>query len=73
MAQVNQHTARLYKQFRDHQRDVQASGGGSVVTDSNGREEVSYASAPYGRHAVSAFVAAKRHAGWMDRNRRAVA
>lgn len=63
-------TVRLYHQFRRHQRDVQVSGGGVLTVYPEGRTELSYASAPYGEHAISAFTAAKRHAAFLGRLRR---
>ena len=53
--------AHYYRQFREHQARVMASGGGTVTRYPTGRVELSYASAPYGEHALSAFTAAKRH------------
>jgi hypothetical protein len=53
-------TAHYYKQARAHQAKVIAEGGGMLTRYESGRTEKSYASAPYGEHALSAFMAAKR-------------
>ena len=46
----------LFKAFRAHQRQVAAEGGGTLTNYlDSGRTEVTYASATYGEHAVSAF------------------
>ena len=53
-------TAHYFKQVRAHQARVAASGGGSLTTYPSGRTERSYASAPYGEHALAAWASAKR-------------
>lgn len=54
-----------YRHFRAHQQKVWADGGGMLTTYPTGRTEVSYASAPYGEHALSAWTSARRHAHFM--------
>lgn len=53
-------TAHYYKQARAHQAAVMAMGGGTVTRYQSGRTEMSYAAAPYGEHALSAYLQAKR-------------
>jgi len=55
-----------YKRFRKHQMDVANDGGGCLTTYPEGRTELSYASAPYGEHAYSAFMSARRHIHFMS-------
>jgi len=51
-----------YKNYRAHQMNVWAEGGGTVTTYADGgKVEITYASAPYGEHAASALASAKRH------------
>ena len=57
----------LYRKFRDHQRKVQADGGGTLTVYRSGRTELSYASSPYGEHALNAFRSAKRHIAFLGR------
>ena len=47
-----------YRRFRAHQMSVYPS---CVTTDPSGRSELTAASAPYGEHALSAYIGAKRH------------
>lgn len=64
------HRALLFKKFRDHQRKVAADGGGSLTRFlDSGRTEWTYASAPYGEHAVSAFRSAISQQHFYDRMR----
>ncbi len=56
---------RLYREFRAHQAKVASNGGGVLATFPSGRTERSYASAPYGEHALSAYAAAKSHAAFL--------
>lgn len=49
-----------YRQHRAHQMKVYADGGGTMTTYPSGRVELSYGAAPYGEHALSAFLAARR-------------
>lgn len=65
-------TRQLFKQFRDHQRKVWASGGGTLTTYPSGRTEHSYASAPYGEHALAAYWAARSHAYFLADMKRTV-
>lgn len=58
---------RFFKEFRDHQRNVWASGGGTLTTFRSGRTELTFASSPFGEHALNAFVSAKRHVAFLDR------
>ena len=57
----------FFREFRDHQRKVQDEGRGVLTVYPSGRTERSYASAPYGEHALSAFLAAKHHATFVAR------
>lgn len=57
---VDRALAHEFRRARAHQMDVWASGGGMVTTYPGGRTELTFASAPYGRHALSAFASAKR-------------
>lgn len=61
---MNTQLASLYRQHRAHQAKVAISGGCLTVYPS-GRTEKTYASAPYGEHALSAWAAAKRHANFL--------
>lgn len=61
---MNPTVANLYQKYRQHQRNVQTAGGGTLTTYPDGRTELSYASAPYGEHAVSALAQARRAAAW---------
>lgn len=58
---------RAYWKERDHQRKVQVTGGGMLTTYPSGRTELSYGSAPYGEHAISAWAAARRHVAFVQR------
>ncbi|GAA5666020.1 hypothetical protein Brsp07_04529 [Brucella sp. NBRC 14130] len=49
-----------YRQYRAHQNEIATSGGGALSTYPSGRTELSFGSAPYGQHALSAYTAAKR-------------
>jgi hypothetical protein len=60
----------FFRKFRNHQRKVQVDDGGTLTTYPTGRTELSYASAPYGEHALNAFVSAKRHAAFLDQLKR---
>lgn len=60
--------ARLFKKFRNHQRVIAANGGGALTTlRDSGRTEITFASAPYGEHAVSAFWSAIAHQNFQER------
>lgn len=50
-----------YRAARAHQQKVWADGCGSLTVYPSGRTEHAYASAPYGEHALSAWMAARRH------------
>lgn len=56
-----------FKQFRDHQNKVWSDGGGTLTTYPSGRTELSYASAPYGEHALNAIASARRHIAFLKR------
>jgi hypothetical protein len=57
---VSQALAAEFRRARAHQFDVWAHGGGTLTTFPSGRTELTFASAPFGLHAVSAFATAKR-------------
>lgn len=69
MRQAIQH---FYREFRRHQRSIYADGGGALCVYPSGRTELSYGSAPYGEHALSAFTAAKRHIAFRAELKRTV-
>ncbi len=54
-----------YRYFRNHQRDVINEGGGAITVYPTGRTELSYGSAPYGEHAISALLSAKHHINFL--------
>ncbi|OQM74927.1 hypothetical protein [Manganibacter manganicus] len=60
----------LFRQSRAHQMEIAASGGGMLCTYPSGRTELTYGSAPYGRHALSAWAFAKRHAAFVNGRKR---
>lgn len=67
-SEAKNHRLQLFKKFRDHQRNVANNGGGTVTRYmDSGRTEFTYASAPYGEHALSAFWSAIRHQNFLDR------
>ena len=49
-----------FRKARAHQMSVAYSGGGMLTVYPDGKGELSYASAPYGEHAYSAYMQAKR-------------
>jgi hypothetical protein len=58
---MNANILRFYKQHRAHQMAIANDGGGTMVTYADsGKVELSYASAPYGKHALSALNSARR-------------
>jgi hypothetical protein len=57
---MNSAVAHYYREARDHQRQIQADGGGCLTTFPSGRTELTHG-ASYGEHAISAFLSAKRH------------
>ena len=61
--------ARLYHQFRAHQRKVCTAGRGCLTVYPSGRTEMTYASAPYGEHAMSAIASARSHKAFLARMR----
>lgn len=63
---VNDQVRQLFIKFRKHQMDVWANGGGMLCTFPSGRTELTFASAPFGEHAKSAFTSAKRHAAFIN-------
>lgn len=58
---MNNALKRHYIEHRRHQMKIANDGGGAITIYQSGRTELSYASAPYGEHALSAYMAAKRH------------
>lgn len=63
----------FFGKFRAHQRAIYADGGGTLTTFPSGRTELTFAGAPFGEHALSAWLAAKRHVAFLDRLKRDVA
>ncbi len=56
---MNQAIQHYFRQARDHQKSIMNSGGGMITTDPDGKaSQLSYASAPYGEHAISAYFGA---------------
>jgi hypothetical protein len=51
--------ARLYRVARAHQKRLAADDSGTLTVYPSGRTERSYASAPYGEHALAAWWSAK--------------
>ena len=49
-----------FKKARKHQMKVATDGGGCLTVYPDGKTELSYASAPYGEHAYSAYMQAIR-------------
>lgn len=49
----------LFIEQRKHQMKIANSGGGALTVFPSGRTELTFASAPFGRHAISAFRTAK--------------
>lgn len=57
---MNQSILHYYRAARDWQRTVIADGGGMITSFTDGTaSQLSYASAPYGEHALSALASAK--------------
>ncbi len=56
-----------FRAARKHQRDVANDGGGTLTVFPSGRTELSFASAPFGEHALSAFMSAKSHIAFLER------
>jgi len=57
---MNHAIQHYYKAARDWQREVYANGGGMITSFTDGTaSQLSYASAPYGEHALSALTSAK--------------
>jgi hypothetical protein len=54
-----------YRQTRAHQMSMWATGGGTITRYPGGKTELSYGSAPYGEHAVSAYQSARSHIHFM--------
>jgi len=53
---MNAATLHLYKQNRAHQMAIANNGAGALTTYlDSGKTELSYGSAPYGKHAISAY------------------
>jgi len=64
---MNTATLHYYRQFRAHQHAVAMDGSGSLTVYPSGRTETSYGSAPYGEHALSAYLSAKCHIAFRQR------
>lgn len=62
---VDVRLANLFRHFRNHQKSLW-NGGGMLTTFPSGRTERTFASAPFGEHAKSAWINAKRHAHFVD-------
>jgi hypothetical protein len=58
-----------YKMNRKHQMKIANEGGGTITVYKSGRTEFSYASAPYGEHAMSAYMQAKRDLRFAERRK----
>ena len=63
---MNTMLLQYYRRQRAHQRNVWITGG-MLTTYPDGRTELSYASAPYGEHALSAITAARATVHFMKR------
>lgn len=68
---MDRSVAHFYKLNRAHQRASAAKGGSMLTIFESGRTELSFGGAPYGEHALSAFMAAKRELAFRDRARKA--
>jgi len=56
---IRQDVLHYYRQKRIHQNDIYVSGGGTEThLFESGKVELTYASAPYGEHALSAYLSA---------------
>lgn len=61
-------TEHWYRHFREWQRELMNDGHFMLCTYPDGfRSEKTYASAPYGEHALSAFMSAKQHMNFIER------
>jgi hypothetical protein len=59
-----------FRHFRDHQRRLMANDAFMLTTFADGRaSQRTFASAPFGEHALSAFLAAKRQIAFHRRMR----
>ena len=58
-----------FKRFRAHQMKVANSGGGMLTIFPSGRTETTFASSPFGEHALSALMSARRHIAFMERSK----
>jgi len=56
-----------FKRFRKHQMDIANNDGGMLTVFPSGRTELTFASAPFGEHAISALMSAKQHIAFMER------
>jgi hypothetical protein len=67
---VSESLTHYYRQNRAHQMKIANEGGGTLTVYQSGRTESSYASAPYGGHAISAYMQAKRDLRFAERRRK---
>lgn len=67
---MNEELRQEYFNYRAHQAKVATEGGGCLTVYPSGRTEMSYASAPYGEHALSALSAARQMLSFRRRYRR---
>ena len=56
-----------YKRLRLHQWRIYTDGSGCLTTYPCGKTELSYGSAPYGEHALSAITVARSHINFIKR------
>lgn len=63
---MNSQLENLYQQFRRHQREVANEDRGMLTMYPSGRTEMSYGSAPYGEHALSALASARAHVAFLN-------
>lgn len=64
---MNRAIQHFYRHFRAHQSKVWSEGGGALTVYPSGRTELSYGSAPYGEHALSAIAAARSQIAFRKR------
>jgi hypothetical protein len=64
---MNKAVEHHYKRFRAHQMSVWSDGGGGLTFYPSGRTELSFGGAPYGEHALSAYLSAKAHINFLAR------
>lgn len=64
---MNTTTLHYYRKARAHQNTDWANGGGCLTTYRDGRTEMSYGGAAYGRHAAAALAHAKSSIAFRER------